>query len=305
MCDFLLSVIVPVYNTERWLRTCLNSISNSTFKQCEFIIVNDGSTDDSDDIINEFLKKDSRFIFISQENNGLSDARNKGLAMATGQYVLFVDSDDYINFNCVMDMLTHAIDQSADIVVGRITCIDENEQEFSWGKELSRNIFPNGAAFMDHILKNATYFPMVFGYLIRKGLIDECNLSFSNGIIHEDELWTPIMLLHAKKTIVLEESHYTYRTNRLGSIMSTHNRFDRMYSLSMIICLLIDEFITIFQNDKSIISALSFFKWRIGVLYSICNKLYLLDTNEITKLIIDFSYGHLLYFNQEVKNILR
>lgn len=305
MCDLLLSVIVPVYNTERWLRTCLNSISSSTFKQCEFIIVNDGSTDGSNNIINEFLKKDSRFRLISQENNGLSDARNKGLVMAKGQYVLFVDSDDYINFDCVMDMLTHAIDMSADIVVGRIRCIDENEQISSWGKELSHNIFPNGAAFMDYIYKDGTYFPMVFGYLIRKELIYNYNLYFHKDIIHEDELWTPIMLLHAQKTIVLEGNHYKYRINRTGSIMSSHNCFERIYSLSIIICCLIDGYITLFQNDRSIISALPFIKWRIGVLYAICNNLLKKDTNEITEMLKDFSYGHLLYFNQEVKNILQ
>jgi len=304
MSNILLSIIVPVYNTEPWLRTCLNSISDYSFDNCEFIIINDGSTDDSYRIITEFIEKDSRFRFISQENNGLSDARNKGMALAKGQYVLFVDSDDYINFNCVMDMLTYAIAKSADIVVGRITCIDEKEQEFSWGKELSHNIFPNGASFMDYIHKKATYFPMVFGYLIRKELIDIYNLSFYKGIMHEDELWTPIMLLHAKKTIVLEESHYIYRTNRIGSIMSMHNRFDRIYSLSVIISRLIDDYISLLQNDKSIISALSFFKWRIEVLYAICSKLFQQDTSNIAEMLIDFSYGHLLYFNQEVKKFL-
>lgn len=296
---------MPVYNTESWLRTCLNSISDNSLDTCEFIIVNDGSTDNSYNIITEYIEKDSRFKCISQNNKGLSDARNKGLAIAKGQYVLFVDSDDYINFNCVMDMLTHAIEKSADIVVGRITCIDENEQEFSWGKELSYNIFHNGALFLGYIHKNATYFPMVFGYLIRKELLDNYNLSFYKGIIHEDELWTPIMLLHAKKTIVLEGSHYTYRTNRVGSIMSIHNRFDRMYSLSVIISRLIHDVISLLQSDKSIISALSFFKWRIGVLYAICNKLFQQDPHYIYELFKDFSYGHLLYFNQEVKNILQ
>ena len=124
MSDILISIIVPIYNTESWLRTCLNSISDNSLDTCEFIIVNDGSTDNSYNIITEYIEKDSRFKCISQNNKGLSDARNKGLAIAKGQYVLFVDSDDYINFNCVMDMLTHAIEKSADIVVGRITCID-------------------------------------------------------------------------------------------------------------------------------------------------------------------------------------
>ena len=91
-----ISVIIPVYNVEKYLRECLDSLLNQTFKDIEIICVNDGSTDGSLNILNEYASKDSRFIIINQNNQGLSAARNNGLNVAKGDYVAFLDSDDYI-----------------------------------------------------------------------------------------------------------------------------------------------------------------------------------------------------------------
>ncbi|HHT99528.1 MAG TPA: glycosyltransferase family 2 protein [Acholeplasma sp.] len=100
-----ISVIVPVYNTSKYLEKCLNSIRNQTYENIEIIVVNDGSTDNSLDILNEISKKDKRIKVISQENGGLSKARNTGLEHATGSYVGFIDSDDYIDPNMYETML--------------------------------------------------------------------------------------------------------------------------------------------------------------------------------------------------------
>src|SRR3954470_7921673 len=91
------SVVIPVYNAEKYITECIESLLNQTLKQCEFIFVNDGSSDNSSQIINEFKKKDNRIILINQENQGVSIARNNGLKAASGEYVGFVDADDYID----------------------------------------------------------------------------------------------------------------------------------------------------------------------------------------------------------------
>ena len=94
-----LSVIVPVFNTEKFVSHCLDSLINQTHKDLEIVIVNDGSTDSSGAIINEYANKDNRIIIVNQKNQGLSAARNKGLFVASGDYVLFLDSDDYITIH--------------------------------------------------------------------------------------------------------------------------------------------------------------------------------------------------------------
>ena len=94
-----ISVIIPVYNVEKYLRECLDSIVNQTFKDIEIICVDDGSTDKSLEILREYEQKDKRIIVISQPNKGVSTARNIGMQQATGKYMMFVDSDDYITQN--------------------------------------------------------------------------------------------------------------------------------------------------------------------------------------------------------------
>lgn len=95
----LISIIVPVYNTEQYLSKCLDSLINQTYKNIEIICVNDGSTDNSADILNEYDKKDKRVRMISQKNCGLSATRNTGLKNCCGEYVMFLDSDDWIDFD--------------------------------------------------------------------------------------------------------------------------------------------------------------------------------------------------------------
>ena len=95
----MISVIVPVYNVEKYLEECLDSIQDQTYSDIEVILVNDGSTDSSKEICKKYCKQDSRFLLINQENQGLSAARNKGVEISTGEYIVFVDSDDIIKTN--------------------------------------------------------------------------------------------------------------------------------------------------------------------------------------------------------------
>lgn len=104
----LISVIVPIYNVEKYLARCVDSIVNQTYKDFELILVDDGSPDNSGKICDEYAKKDSRIKVVHKKNGGLSDARNAGMAVATGEYISFIDSDDYVSddfFECLLDVM--------------------------------------------------------------------------------------------------------------------------------------------------------------------------------------------------------
>ena len=110
----MISIIVPVYNAAPYLPQCLDSLVNQTYRDIEIICVNDGSTDNSLDILKAYAERDSRILVIHQENQGLSDARNKGLENARGEWVMFVDSDDWIGTDCCKTLLSHT-DKQTDV----------------------------------------------------------------------------------------------------------------------------------------------------------------------------------------------
>lgn len=123
----LISIIVPIYNVEDYLKRCLETIMQQTYKNLEIILVNDGSTDHSETIIQEFVEKDSRFVAVKKENGGLSDARNAGIEIAAGKFLIFVDSDDYIHPQFV-EMLHWALKKTdSDIAVCQSVEVDEKE----------------------------------------------------------------------------------------------------------------------------------------------------------------------------------
>ena len=130
------SVIIPVYNAEKYITECIESLLNQTLQQCEFIFVNDGSKDHSGAIIDEFKKKDSRIILINQENQGVSMARNNGLKAASGEYVGFVDADDYIENDMYETMYNHAKQDECDAVISNL------ESEMEGRKFISNYPFP-------------------------------------------------------------------------------------------------------------------------------------------------------------------
>ena len=301
MDDLLLSYIVPVYNTGQWLEKCPLSISSYEFDSCEIIVVDDGSEDNSSEIIKVIEENDNRVRSIHQSNQGLSSARNAGLEIARGKYVLFVDSDDIIDVQNVLYMLKKAMDENADVIAGRILCFDENGTYSKWGKYLNKAVFPDGVSYLQAIYKNATYAPMVFGYLVKRELIILHKLRFKGGIIHEDELWTPTLLLRAKKIITVEKYHYLYRTQRKGSITSSSLVFNKIYSLSVIIYNLTDDYLRCLISSEKTVRALSFFRWRINVLCSICVCIDV-PSGGLFRIFKDFSLGCLSYFNREIKS---
>ena len=118
MGEIKISIIVPVYNGQKYIRTCLDSILNQTYKNIELIIINDGSTDNSKTIIEEYVKRDKRIVAYHQNNKGVSDARNKGLKYATGKWIWFVDSDDIPSKSFLSEVFKINLKRETDIIVG-------------------------------------------------------------------------------------------------------------------------------------------------------------------------------------------
>lgn len=219
MQSLLFSIIVPVYKVERFISQCLESLfdDNVPKKEYEVIVVNDGSPDNSLEIISEIAQIHSNIVIVNQQNMGLSAARNAGFKLARGKYVWFVDSDDWLVENGLFMAYQTLKENSVDIVMTPLlkyyeyTGLQERDcicgANVVSGKEyLQCKGFPNGA---------------IQRFIIKKSYIDSNQLQFKEGILHEDALYGFQLLYPAKSVLVLNEPIYNYRIRSSGSIMSS------------------------------------------------------------------------------------
>lgn len=213
-----ISIIVPVYNSEKYLKKCLNSLINQTLKDIEIIIVNDGSTDKGKQIILEYAKKDSRIKNYDKQNGGQASARNLGLSKALGEYVMFIDSDDYVELD-ICEKLYNTITNGYDIVCTDYYITENGKDTYhkinnSFSKELSPK---------EYILNTVSPCNKIYK---TKFLIDN-NFSFPEGIIYEDYASIPTLGKYNPKTFYLKEAllHYVHHNN---STMRT-NEYKKKY----------------------------------------------------------------------------
>lgn len=219
----LISIIVPVYNAEKYLQKCLDSILEQTYQNLEIIIVNDGSTDNSGQICHEYEQKDSRIIYIEKENGGVSDTRNIGLDRMTGSYVTFVDSDDWLEPNYVKFLYEKLIEHQADIVVGNYTRFNESNSVFYFhtSADYYEKVYDNtsiiGCLYDSKELLNSALI-VAWGKIYKKEII--ANFRFPIDRIGEDALFNLKALLDSKKVVYVNKSAYIYRV-REGSLSNT------------------------------------------------------------------------------------
>ena len=213
----MISVIVPVYNVEKYLEECLDSIQNQTYSDIEVILVNDGSTDKSKEICGKYCKQDNRFQLLNQENQGLSAARNSGVAASTGEFIAFVDSDDIILPN-YLETLMHYMREDVDIVESQFTIskeefLAESYKEltilFEGNSQEAVKIFPKHVLNVNAVIK-----------LYRRPIVEA--VPYIDGVIFEDVYSGIGMLKYIRKMIKIDYVGYYYRV-RLGSIM--HREF--------------------------------------------------------------------------------
>jgi len=213
----IISVIVPVYNVEKYLKRCIDSILNQTFKEFELILVNDGSTDNCGKICDMYKRKDKRIRVIHKENGGLSSARNAGLDIAKGKYIAFVDSDDYINKNMYDILYSNLIKTDADISLCNFEYVYDNNN-FSVNQSIDNYdylIFNNIEALNKLYSENNTNIVVAWNKLYKKELFE--GLRYTEGRIHEDEFIIHELLYKSKK-IVCTNAELYYYLKRQGSI---------------------------------------------------------------------------------------
>ena len=212
----LISIIVPIYNCERYLSRCIESIINQEYKNLEIILINDGSTDSSKNICEKYAKQDNRIVLINKLNSGVSSSRNLGLEIAKGDYIGFVDADDYIELNMYSLLYAKAKEEDADMVFCRIKRFNNNG-EYTYPKEinlvkiLQKNIEP---------LFYTTNYPnritkiegVVWRTLYKKEFIKNVyfNIELKYG---EDLLFIAELILKSNKISIVEEYLYNYFTN--------------------------------------------------------------------------------------------
>ena len=213
-----ISVIVPVYNVENYLEKCLNSLVNQTLEEIEILVINDGSTDDSQKIIDEFQKKFPQKIkAFSKENGGLSDARNFGIDRATGEFLAFVDSDDYVSEVMMEEMHHLAIKNNAEMVICNLQKVDEN------GKVTQKlTQIPNLTEEID-LEKNFSVFSDISYFACNKIFKRELfeGKRFQKGMHFEDIELIPQILLQCKTVAKTDAFHYQY-LERSNSISKSH-----------------------------------------------------------------------------------
>lgn len=212
------SIIVPVYNVEKYLEECVNSLLCQTLEEIQLILVDDGSTDRSADMIDEYARLDSRVVALHKNNGGQSSARNLGSLYAQGEYVLYVDSDDYLIPNACEELYAVGKKYNADIVQGDL----QNEQEkiltdSNYRRIPSENIRIGTRQFLIEKLETATYDIVPFLYFVKRDFLQRTGLSFPVGYAYEDQLYT-FQLLTTKASIVkIRFPFYYYRMDRPGS----------------------------------------------------------------------------------------
>lgn len=221
----LFSIIIPVYNTEGYIRRCLESVFAQKFESYEIIIVNDGSTDNSLNTIKEIISENEGLPIklIIQTNKGLSAARNVGLKNASGIFVIWLDSDDALAIGA-LSKLAEIIKEEPNIVVNRIASYWENEKTTTECKyKFNIREKQNRDAAIKVIMKTKGYWYAAWTIIPKREFLIKNNIEFKEGIYHEDELWSPQVFLKSNTIVFNDNCYYINTSFRQGSIITKPN----------------------------------------------------------------------------------
>lgn len=225
-----ISIIVPVYNVEKYICKCIDSILNQTFTDFELILIDDGSTDKSGKICDEYKKKDSRIKVIHKKNEGLSSARNIGLDIAQGKYIGFVDSDDYINCEMYSILYKNIIKHDSDIAICAFRKVNKYFNEHVENINNEVKVFNNIEALNNLYGSKSLEFIVAWNKLYKKEIFDETK--YPVGKINEDEFVIHKLYYACKKVIYIDCNLYYYfqRENSIMNKKFTIKRFDLFYA---------------------------------------------------------------------------
>lgn len=239
----LISIIVPAYNVEKYIERCLDSLLHQTDDDYQIIVVNDGSTDSTDEMIQrKYLDK---VIYIDKKtNSGLSDTRNVGMQSATGEYVIFVDGDDYVENSCIQKIrnIIESYGRGDVVYVGHIEERNGEQKKYKGFQSACNQVWSAEEFLKSELGQRSFPVPACFAVYRRQFLIKN-NLKFTTGIYHEDELWSAEVALKAKWVITADICYYHY-VIRTGSITQkkdlTQNGLDVIFICNQMIRMLSD-----------------------------------------------------------------
>ena len=281
-----LSVIIPVYNVEKYLPECLDSVVDQSLQEIELICVNDGSRDGSRNILSEYAEKDNRITILDKPNGGLSSARNAGLAVAEGRYVLFLDSDDRLSSKDVLDCLyqkaeKEALDQlffdaapffeSEDVKKKNSNYIDYYKRKKNYTDTLT------GKELFCALQSNWDFKPSACMQILRRSFLRKHELKFYENIIHEDEVFTLECITLAQRSAYINLQGYMRRV-RENSIMTVSQKSKGIYGYYSGTQILLDfaqKYIDI--NDQPFVH---FYLQRVEVMMELAARLFYKETEE-------------------------
>lgn len=248
--ETLVSIIIPVFNTEKYIRRCVDSVRAQTYKATEIILINDGSSDSSGEICDEYSKKGHNIQVYHDENKGAAVSRNKGIELARGEYILFLDSDDYYNDNTAIEqMVKFALKYNLDML-----CFNYKYKLSGKGESIDlgddkepKFIYNNKHKMLEVLIRQNLYTSSSCIKLIKLSVLLENNVSFKQGLRCEDILFSFELLLYCNNIAYLSSKFYSY-TVRIGSTTNTiiyKTIQDMLYSVDKM-CYLADKH----QNDN-------------------------------------------------------
>lgn len=220
MSNIWLSIIVPVYNVEKYIDQCIQSLVRNYREGIEIILVDDGSTDSSSEICDKYSNEYYFIKVFHKENGGLSSARNRGIKESVGKYLWFIDSDDYIG-DRIVERVYDSIQNNVDIIVGNYQCFypnGETEDAIDFYEYDKKYIH-----FYELLLSKGLISYMAVRFIVKRDIIVNNNLLFKEGIYHEDEEWTPRVAINVESYDIIQEKIYYYRVGLSNSIMGMLN----------------------------------------------------------------------------------
>lgn len=251
-----ISIIIPVYNAEAYIHKCVESILNQSYKSFEIILINDGSTDNSGSICDEYAKKDNRIIVQHKVNGGVSSARNKGIDMASGEYILFVDSDDWIEPNALEILLTHINMNNSDVIIfSLVTDLFSNDKLI---KSYTKGFYKKHEISVQELRSNFLYYLNSSGlhpswmYLFKGNIITNERLYFNNNLVlYEDFDFNLRYLKYCNKISFIPEVLYHYNVNASINQLEKRNKFNIVSDINTV-CRSLFDFLKYTGNNNSV-----------------------------------------------------
>ena len=243
MKNDMISIIIPIYNVEKYLEKCLDSILNQTYKNLEIILIDDGSTDNSPNICNSYCEKDKRIKIIHKNNEGVSSARNKGIELSKGKYIVFIDSDDYVSNEHIEVLYDCIISNNVDLVISNL--IDISEDEIILNNEEKESFLMNKDQCLKELLSEDNFYHLCCGNIYRKDLLEKIRFNCKYRIAEDlDFLYRYIKQISS--AYFLSKNTYYY-LKREGS--ATNSIYSEKWNDELKICnFIISEMVELENN---------------------------------------------------------